>query len=107
MTNIIDLMIGRQILLRRLEIELSQAALSHEVGLSSAMLDALEAGRQRVTNADLKELGGALGVPLSYFFDWDTPPDDADASLASASLASASPADIVPSPDIIASKPQS
>jgi len=75
MTNIIDTMIGRQILLRRLEAEISQADLARRLLLTTPVLDAFESGQQRVTNIVLKKLAGELGVPLSYFFDWATPPE--------------------------------
>jgi len=97
MANIIDIMIGRQILLRRLEMEMTAGDLAAHLELAPLALDALEAGQQRVTNEILKKLAKILGVPLSYFFDWDRPPEQHEMPADSSAP--------VPSPEAYLQKP--
>ena len=65
----VDHHVGRRIKLRRKLLKLSQQDLCRQTGLSTRGLQAFENGREPATTRVLYELGGALGVPLTFFFE--------------------------------------
>ncbi len=65
----VDHHVGRRIKRRRKALKLSQQDLCRQTGLSTRGLQGFENGREPATTRVLYELGGALGVPLTYFFE--------------------------------------
>lgn len=65
----VDHHVGRRIKLRRKLLKLSQQDLCRQTGLSTRGLQAFENGREPATTRVLYELGAALGVPLTFFFE--------------------------------------
>jgi len=65
----VDRHVGRRIKLRRRLLKLSQRDLCRQTGLSTRGLQGLENGRESATTRVLYDLGGALGVPLMFFFE--------------------------------------
>lgn len=67
-----DAQIGDRIRLRRTSLGISQQRLATKLGISDRRVQEYERGTARITAVLLRELGQALDVPVSYFFD-DTP----------------------------------
>ena len=65
----VDVHVGSRIQKLRLERGRSLQSLAAQVNLTPEELETYEAARARIQAAKLKELGTALGVPLSYFFE--------------------------------------
>ncbi len=65
----VDRHVGRRIKLRRRLLKLSQRDLCRQTGLSTRGLQGYENGREPATTRVLYALGGALGVPLTFFFE--------------------------------------
>lgn len=68
-TNGVDIYVGAQLRLARIEAGLSVSALADEAGLGELMLARYERGGARMPAAVLCNLSETLGKPLSYFFD--------------------------------------
>jgi len=65
----IDIHIGKRVTIRRAELEIMIESLSLISGISIADLLRLEAGKLKVTAAQVFYLSHALQVPISYFFE--------------------------------------
>ena len=65
----IDVHVGSRIRQLRLERGRSLQSLAAQVNLPSEELETYESARAPIQASKLKELGAALGVPLSYFFE--------------------------------------
>ena len=65
----VDHHVGWRIKLRRKQLKLHQQDLCRQTGLSTRGLQGIENGRQPATTRVLYELGAALGVPLTFFFE--------------------------------------
>jgi transcriptional regulator with XRE-family HTH domain len=64
-----DRHIGRRIRLRRISIGMSQERLGELLGLTFQQVQKYEKGMNRVGAGRLVDVAGALGVPVSYFFE--------------------------------------
>jgi transcriptional regulator with XRE-family HTH domain len=64
-----DLHVGRQLAMVRVQSDVSQAQLARSVGISFQQLQKYETARNRVSASMLYELGEALSVPVSRFFE--------------------------------------
>jgi transcriptional regulator with XRE-family HTH domain len=64
----IDIFVGSRLRARRLELGMSQAALSHCLGLTFSQVQKYEKGSNRIGAGRLYQLATLLGVPLQYFF---------------------------------------
>jgi len=67
--HLIDIHIGRRVTIRRAELQIMIESLSIMSGISIADLLRLEAGKLKVTAAQVFHLSHALQVPVSYFFE--------------------------------------
>lgn len=65
----IDLHVGKRIKARRRELEISQTALANACGITFQQLQKNEKGVNRCGASRLYQIGAALNVPVSYFFD--------------------------------------
>jgi transcriptional regulator with XRE-family HTH domain len=61
--------IGQRIRLRRVEVEMTQHALSRELGISFQQVQKYEMGINRVNAPRLQRIATALRVPVSFFYD--------------------------------------
>lgn len=73
----IDHYIGYRLKERRKQLRLSQTALSDMVGVSYQQIQKYENGSNKLTASRLLQLGQALNVPISYFYegvdtDWES-----------------------------------
>jgi transcriptional regulator with XRE-family HTH domain len=66
--NSIDVAVGAQIRLRRLELKMSQEKLAQAVGVTFQQLQKYEKGTNRVGASRLQALAEALQAPISSFF---------------------------------------
>lgn len=64
-----DQHVGRQIAAVRVQSDVSQAQLARSVGISFQQLQKYENARNRVSASMLYEIGRALDVPMSRFFE--------------------------------------
>jgi transcriptional regulator with XRE-family HTH domain len=69
--NSIDVLVGKRIRLRRLELSISQSQLAEEVGLTFQQIQKYEKGTNRVSGSRLVQIASALEVKLAYFFGQD------------------------------------
>jgi transcriptional regulator with XRE-family HTH domain len=67
--NSVDRRLGQRMRARRLEINMSQEQLADILGVTFQQIQKYEKGVNRVAASRLFELSGALGVPVSYFFE--------------------------------------
>lgn len=67
--NAIDHKIGRRIKARRQSLGHNQQFLADEIGVSYQQVQKYENGADRVGASRLFAIAGALGVPISYFFE--------------------------------------
>ena len=65
----IDIHVGQRIAVRRKLLKLTQTDLSNHVGYSYQQVQKYEKGANRVSASVLYEFSGALGVPVSFFFE--------------------------------------
>ena len=76
MPHPIDVMVGKRIRLRRVQLGLSQTELGQKLGVTFQQIQKYENGANRVSCSRLYETSVALDVPIAYFFM-----DPADAGL--------------------------
>lgn len=75
-TQALDVGIGQRVRLRRTILGLTQQQLGVSVGLSFQQIQKYERGLNRISASLLVDLGRALDVPVSFFFDdLPAPPD--------------------------------
>ncbi len=67
--NSIDVHVGRRVRLRRHSIGVTQQQLAAVLGISFQQVQKYERGANRISASKLFEIGQALDVPISYFFE--------------------------------------
>lgn len=81
-----DIIVGGRLRTRREELQLTQAALAHLVGISPQQVQKYECGQNRISASTLLELAEALALPISVFFQglpsYTEPDDDLRAFIA-------------------------
>lgn len=73
MPHLVDVHIGQRIKQRRLKVGMSQMNLAVATGVRYQQVQKYETGANRVSASRLWELGNALGVKITYFFDGISP----------------------------------
>lgn len=68
MPHHIDVMVGKRVRLRRLQLALSQTDLAEKVGVTFQQLQKYEKGTNRISCSRLSEISEVLDVPIAYFF---------------------------------------
>ena len=68
MPHSIDVMVGKRIRLRRLQLSLSQTDLARKLDLTFQQVQKYEKGTNRVSCSRLYEIANILKVPVSFFF---------------------------------------
>jgi len=68
MPHPIDVMVGKRIRLRRVQLGLSQTELGQKLGVTFQQIQKYENGANRVSCSRLYETSVALEVPISFFF---------------------------------------
>ena len=68
MPHPIDVMVGKRIRLRRVQLGLSQTELGHKLGVTFQQMQKYENGTNRVSCSRLYESSVALEVPIAFFF---------------------------------------
>jgi transcriptional regulator with XRE-family HTH domain len=64
-----DRHVGKRVRMRRLMIKMSQQRLAAQLGLTFQQVQKYEKGVNRLSAGRLREMSGALGVPVQFFFD--------------------------------------
>ena len=64
-----DLYVGRQVVVVRLQYDVTQAALARAIRVSPQQLQKYENGKNRISASMLFEIATFLGVPVSRFFE--------------------------------------
>jgi transcriptional regulator with XRE-family HTH domain len=67
--NATDRHVGKRVRMRRLMIKMSQQKLAAHLGLTFQQVQKYEKGVNRLSAGRLREMSGALGVPVQFFFD--------------------------------------
>src|SRR5579871_2554953 len=68
MPHPIDVIVGKRIRLRRLQLSLSQTDLGQKLGVAFQQVQKYEKGTNRVSCSRLYEIAQILDVPVTYFF---------------------------------------
>ncbi len=68
MPHPIDVMVGKRVRVRRLQVGISQTALGDKLGVTFQQIQKYERGANRVSCSRLYEIADALNVPITYFF---------------------------------------
>lgn len=69
MAHIVDTHVGKRIRQRRWLIGMTQQKLADMVGIKFQQIQKYETGANRVSASRLWDIGEAMGVPVSFFFD--------------------------------------
>lgn len=69
MAHPIDVMVGKRIRLRRVQLGLSQTELGQKLGVTFQQVQKYENGANRVSCSRLYEAAVALDVPIGFFFN--------------------------------------
>ena len=64
----IDLLVGKLLRARRIELGLSQSFVAEQAGVTFQQLQKYELGKNRISASRLNEVASILGVPVGYFF---------------------------------------
>jgi transcriptional regulator with XRE-family HTH domain len=64
-----DLYVGRQVVVVRVQYDVTQAALARAIRVSPQQLQKYENGKNRISASMLFEIATCLGVPVSRFFE--------------------------------------
>jgi transcriptional regulator with XRE-family HTH domain len=67
--NPIDVYIGRRVRMRRIDIDMSQQTLGEHIGITFQQVQKYEKGTNRIGASRIQQIGKALEVPASYFFE--------------------------------------
>jgi transcriptional regulator with XRE-family HTH domain len=67
--DLVDIHVGSRIRIRRILLGMTQEMLGNALGLTFQQVQKYERGGNRVSASRLYDLGQALDVPLSFFFD--------------------------------------
>jgi len=76
--NRIDFHVGMRLRARRLEIGMSQERLAQRLGVAFQQVQKYESGRNRISASRLHQIACALDVPIGYFFEGISSPEDDD-----------------------------
>ena len=68
MPHPIDVIVGKRIQLRRLQLSLTQTGLGQKLGVTFQQVQKYEKGTNRVSCSRLYEISQVLDVPVTYFF---------------------------------------
>ena len=68
MPHPVDVMVGKRVRLRRLQLSLSQTELAQKLGLTFQQVQKYEKGTNRVSCSRLSEISEVLDVPITFFF---------------------------------------
>jgi transcriptional regulator with XRE-family HTH domain len=68
MPHPVDVMVGKRVRLRRLQLSLSQTELAQKLGLTFQQVQKYEKGTNRVSCSRLYEISEVLDVPITFFF---------------------------------------
>jgi transcriptional regulator with XRE-family HTH domain len=66
--NAVDVLVGRQLRARRLDVGMSQERLADELGITFQQIQKYEGGRNRIAAGRLFEFARALGCSILYFY---------------------------------------
>ena len=69
MAHTVDVHVGKRIRQRRWLIGMTQQTLADMVGIKFQQIQKYETGSNRVSASRLWEIGEAMGVPVSFFFE--------------------------------------
>lgn len=64
----IDVMVGKRVRLRRLQLSMSQGGLADRLGISFQQVQKYEKGTNRVSSSRLYDIADILDVPITFFF---------------------------------------
>ncbi len=64
----VDVMVGKLVRVRRLQLSMSQTKLANELGLTFQQIQKYERGNNRVSCSTLSKISEALDIPITYFF---------------------------------------
>ncbi|MDD2870179.1 helix-turn-helix transcriptional regulator [Neomegalonema sp.] len=103
MKHPIDVHVGKRLRHRRWMAGMTQQQLGDAVGIKFQQIQKYETGMNRISASRLWELSGALGVPVSFFFDGMDEALNAEGAPVEASRA-AEAAQGAPSADLFADK---
>ncbi len=87
MKHPVDVHVGKRVRHRRWMVGMTQQQLAERVGIKFQQIQKYETGMNRVSASRLWEIGSALGVTVSFFFEGlgdkaaDTPSDDLPGDL--------------------------
>ena len=65
----VDIHVARRVRERRIELVLTQPELAAELGITFQHLYKFEKAKSRISASRLYDLGKALGVPVTFFFE--------------------------------------
>ena len=68
MPHPVDIMVGKRVRLRRLQLSLSQTELAQKLGLTFQQVQKYAKGTNRVSCSRLSEISEDLDVPITFFF---------------------------------------
>src|SRR5262245_28897262 len=68
MPHAVDVMVGKRVRLRRLQLSLSQTDLATKLGLTFQQVQKYEKGTNRISCSRLYEIAAILKVPITFFF---------------------------------------
>ena len=71
MQNSVDVLVGKRVRMRRLELSLSQTELAEKIGVTFQQVQKYERGTNRISCSRLTQIASALDVKLAYFFGED------------------------------------
>lgn len=91
MAHPVDVHVGKRVRHRRWLIGMTQQQLAEKVGIKFQQIQKYETGANRVSASRLWDIGEALDVPVSFFFEGLRDTDEAGA----AASASSTPADLL------------
>ncbi len=69
MPHEVDVHVGKRVRHRRWLIGMTQQQLAESVGIKFQQIQKYETGMNRISASRLWDIAGALGVPVSYFFE--------------------------------------
>lgn len=90
LARLVDAHVGRRVRERRMDLAISRSELAKVLGISAEQLRRCEAGLASLVASRLHEIGAALSVPASHFFE-GIPKDGAKLKATAAPKGRASP----------------
>jgi transcriptional regulator with XRE-family HTH domain len=74
-----DVEMGRRLRIRRVEKNMSQAELGHELGISFQQVQKYEKGVNRIGAVRMEKIAKVLDVPINFFFGDGKPKEETEA----------------------------